>query len=343
MQKKKLLLYIILLLLLGLSINLGYATLSTDNTIKGSLIINYGETIAKSNQLVLNLEIGSGYHSSIASVQFSLDNINWYGYNASAALWQKDYASGYQPFYNKFPIGDKAGPVKVYVRIRDTQGKYSYITGEINYSPENASNADTNISEALGLGLVNKQAGTRGNPFYISRDTTALTVYTQGVKAIAYAIEGGQWSSWRTVSGEQTTLNLVFDGSEGSKVIYLRTQNQFGEESDIKEIHYYVDKKSPELQINSDFHSFVAVDGKIYFDIILYDAVAEYIDYTIEITMPEGKKAFKEGRSRMQMADKSTINTINIEGLPKGAVLLKITARDEAGNTASESINIDSR
>ncbi len=342
MQKGKFKLYAALLLIVILSVNLGYATLNADNTIKGSLIINYGESIAKSNLVVLNLDIDSTFHSSIAAVQFSLDNIHWYGYNASVSTWQRDYAGGYQPFYNNFPIGDKSGIVKVYVRIKDQQGKYSYIAGEINYSPLNASDANSDALEALGVGLVNKQAGTRGNPFYISQDTTALTVYTEGIKSIAYSIEGGQWSPWRAVTGEQTTINLVFDGSEGNKLIYLRSQNHFGEESDIKEIHYYVDKKPPELQISSDFHSFVAIDGKIYFDIILYDSVAEYIDYTIELNMPEGKKDFKEGRARMRMTDKPTISTVNIEGLPKGAVLLKVTARDEAGNTATETVSIDS-
>ena len=344
MKRRRIKLFLMVIMVIGLSFSLVYATFNTDNSIKGKLIINYGEPIAKSNLVVLNLDIDTVYHSNIVSVQFSLDNANWFAYNPNTKVWQRGLEGTYSAFYGDFFIGETKGLVKVYVRIKDKQGQYTTIIGEITYSPQTSSNEASRVmvNEVTTNGLISKQSGNKANPFYISKDTATLNVYTQGIKSVSHSIEGEPWSAWRSVNGDNTSLNLNFDGTEGSKIVYIRSQNQFGEELEIKEIYYEVDKKAPELKLLSEYHSFIAVDGKAYFDLQLYDMQASYVDYTIEVLIPENKKAIQEGRARMLLEGKPTINTITIDKLPKGNIKLKVTAKDEAGNSTEETISIES-
>ncbi|KAB3527583.1 hypothetical protein [Alkaliphilus serpentinus] len=339
---KKLLLKIttIGIILISLSFSLVFAGFQNEES-SVKVMINYGEEITSSNKVILNLLPVNIQKENIASVEFSLDNHNWRGYNPHAKTWESNYKGAYQEYYTAFDIGETEGLVRIYVRIKDIGGKVSYGWGEINYTSNNGLPTINHIlaNEMAFSDKAIKQSGESFNPFIISSNDTVLILKTSNTEEISYSIDGREWSEWHTVSSNIIDLKLSFDGGEGKKLVYIRSRNQHGIEGSIYQVYYLIDKTKPQIEVSSHYHSLIHVNGRLEFDLSLLDLQSEYIDYMIEVHL--GYQAISEaGRVKMYIEGRATTTSISVSNLPDSDIELKITAIDEAGNKEFKTLKV---
>ena len=105
----------------------------------------------------------------------------------------------------------------------------------------------------------------------VSGNNTKLVSKMPNVAEVCYYTDGGTWSSWYKVTGGQADIPVTFNNVEGLKEVRLRSKNQHGVEGDAEIIYYLLDYTSPTVKLHTDFHSFIAVEGKLQFDLEVDD------------------------------------------------------------------------
>ncbi|KAB3537369.1 hypothetical protein F8154_03505 [Alkaliphilus pronyensis] len=330
----------ITLIVLLLSVNLGFAAYQEDS-FKAKLIINYGETVTQSNLVILDLEVVEENIKDISYVKFSLDKENWIGYDKKENKWKDGFTGSYQKYYTDFDIGEIEGLKTVYVKIVDNKGQDFYTSGEITYSPEENTPAVNEATPEVTTAGNHKQSGSSSNPYVISKNNTAITLSTENVKVISLSIDGEDFTEWKAVSNKKEDIEVVFDGTEGEKLVYVRSRNSYGIEGNIYQIHFLIDKTPPDISITSNYYRLAAADGSLDFDLHLFDSLSPYVDFYVEVLV-NNEVISQQGKVKMYMEEEATISRVSISNLPKEDFKLNIIATDEAGNKTTKAIDIES-
>lgn len=346
MLKKKL--YFILIMTI---ISISLFNISFANNMIVALNINYGQAVTQSNYVTLNLDVkGQSMDLNNLKVQFSLDNKNWSGYNPSNQKWESGYFSSYQSFYSNFFIGYNSGLKTIYVKVIDSNGSEGLASAKISFSE---SSQDPNIitpqstelssyGSLLNKAKINSGSGSLYDPYIISSKNTKLVSKMSNVDEVSYySIEDKNWSNWIKINDGQGNIPIVFDDIEGIKEVRIKTKNQYGIEGNPKIIYYLLDYSKPTINLHTTYHSFVALDGKLEFDLEIYDTWSNTVDFKIEI-YASGSGISKEGKTKMYGDGRSTITTVTIKNLPIGNLKVKVTAVDEAGNSSTKQASINS-
>lgn len=320
------------------------------NTIIVSLGIDYGKSATQSSYVTLNLNVtGQDVNLSTLKTQFSLDNKNWSGFNSVANKWENGYLGKYESFYSGFYIGSVSGSKTVYVKVIDDNGNVGSASAKINYSPYTqnpeivtpASSELNILQSASGKAGIKSGSGTLYDPYIVSGNNTRLVSKMPNVAEVSYYTDGSTWSSWYKVTGGQADIPVTFNNVEGLKEVRLRSKNQHGVEGDAEIIYYLLDYTSPTVKLHTDFHSFIAVEGKLQFDLEVDDNLSKFLDFEIEISA-DGNSVVKQGKIEKYDENKPTTTSITIDGLSPGRFNLKATVTDAAGNRGIKQVSVDS-
>ncbi|MFW5648885.1 MAG: hypothetical protein ACOCG5_07320 [Candidatus Alkaliphilus sp. MAG34] len=351
--------FIILTLLFGIV----FANVAPDKTASGSNIVNnshntmivtlnidYGRANTQSNYVTLNLNVtGQDVNLNSLKVQFSSDNKNWKGYDSFTQKWEDGLWGTYQSFYSGFYIGTDSGLKTVYTRVIDTNGNIGLASAKINYSPDthnpyiaNPQSLELNDFQGplIRAGIKNG-SGSLYDPYIISSNNTRLVFKMPNAAEICYYMDKGAWSPWYKITNEQVDIPIVFNNVEGVKEVRLRSKNQYGVEGDAEIIYYLLDYSKPTVQLHTNYHSFIAVDGKLQLDLEMDDNLSNVLDFEIEICSG-GNSTIKKGKIEKYDKNKSMTTSVTIEGLPKGQFDVKATVMDEAGNRGTRRVSVNS-
>ena len=320
------------------------------NTMVVSLNIDYGRASTQDNYVTLNLNVsGQNVDSDSLKVQFSSDNKNWKGYNLITQKWEDGLWGVYQSYYSGFYIGTGEGLKTVYAKVMDSSGNTGLANAKINYSPYvkdphivNPQSTELgNPSGSLSDAGIKSGSGSLYDPYITSKNNTRLISKMPNVAEICYYTDQGSWSPWFQVASEQANIPIVFNNVEGLKEVRLRTKNKYGVEGDTEIIYYLLDYTNPTVNLHTDYHSFIAVDGKLQFDLEVNDNLAGTLDLEVEV-LTGGSVSGIKGKIAKYEEDKPTITSIMIDGLPEGSFNLKATVTDEAGNKGIKQIYVNS-
>lgn len=320
------------------------------NTMIVSLNIDYGRAVTQSNYVTLGLNVtGQGVDLNSLKVQFSLDDKNWSGYNSYTQKWESGLFGKYQSFYPSFYIGSGSGLKTVYVKVIDSNGNVGLADAKINFSSD-TQNPDIVNPQSLELSNfqgplikagIKSGSGTLYDPYIISGNSARLVSKMPNVTEVCYYADKGTWSSWYKVTGGQADIPIVFNNIEGLKEIRLRSRNKYGVEGNAEIIYYLLDRTKPEIDLHTNYHSFIAVGGKLEFDLEAYDNLSNTMDFIIEVCSG-GSKVIQEGKIEKYDNAKPTIIPVIIEGLPEGRFNVKATVIDKAGNKSTKQISVNS-
>lgn len=320
------------------------------NTILVSLNIDYGRPNTQNNYVTLKLDVG-GQDVDINNlkVQFSLDNKNWLGFNSLAQRWEHNFISDYQPFYPSFYIGSTSGLKTVYAKVTDSRGNVGLASAKINYSADtenpyvvNPQSLElNNFQGPLVEAGVKRGSGSVYDPYIIANNKTRLLAKMPNVTKLSYYMEEGKWSQWYDVEDQQANLPIEFSKVEGLKEVRIRSKNKYGVEADPEIIYYLLDYTKPTINLHTDYHSFIAINGSLEFDLEVNDNLSNSFDFEVEV-FADGNSIVKKGRLEKYDEDKSTITTLTLDGLPEGKLNVRVTVIDEAGNTSSKQISVNS-
>lgn len=320
------------------------------NTMILALSIDYGRAVTQSNYVTLNLNVtGRDVNLNSLKVQFSLDNKNWSGYNSSTQKWESGFFSEYQLFYPSFYIGSNRGLKTVYTRVIDNNGNVGSADAKINFSPhtqdpyiENPQSLElNNFRSSLTKAGIKSGSGSLYDPYIISKNNTRLISRMPNVTEVRYYMDKGDWSPRYKVTNGQADIPIVFNNVEGLKEVRLRSKNKYEIEGNAEIVYYLLDCSKPVISLHTDYHSFIAVGGKLEFDLEAYDNLSDSMDFIVEV-YSGGNKIVREGKIEKYDDAKSTITPIIIEGLPKGRFNVKVTVTDEAGNKSTKQISVNS-
>ncbi len=312
--------------------------------------IDYGRIVTEYNTVTLCLDIkDSEDNLRNVTVEFSLDNITWKGYDVEQDKWIDNHKSIYQPYYPSFPIGDTEGLKTIYVRIIDGEGDVKYYSSKISYSPDRVRpvinapitvNSQDKLSTDSDNGITNGN-GTEINPYIIKNNQTRLVLDAPNASRTKYSIDGTNWSEWLKVDDEKIDIPITFDSNEGRKMIFILARNQYGIDSSIKKIYYLLDTTSPHIDVPND-KNLIAINNNLSFEFGLNDNIIGEIDFKIEMFI-NGSLVSKKGKIKQYFDNKLTITSVNINGLPIGIYKAKIIANDQAGNISTKSFIISNK
>lgn len=320
------------------------------NNIITTLNIDYGRATTQSSYVTLNLNVtGQGVDLNSLKVQFSLDNKNWTGYNSTTNKWENGFFGKYQSYYPSFYIGSDSGLKTVYAKVIDSNGNIGLASAKINLSsdaqspqiPTPQSLELNNFQGPLSKAGVKNGSGSLYDPYVISTNSTRLISKMPNVTEVSYYMHGNTWSPWYKVTDGQADIPIVFDNIEGLKEARLRSKNEYGIEGDAEIIYYLLDYTRPTVNLNTNYHSFTAVDGRLQFDLEVNDNLSNTLDFEIEV-YGGGSSIVKAGKIERYDKDKSTTTSITIEGLPEGKFNLRAAVTDQAGNKSTTQVYVNS-
>ena len=320
------------------------------DTVTVDLNIDYGRTVTQDSHVTLNLNITrQDVDLDNLKVQFSLDNENWSGYNPLTQNWENGFSGKYQPFYSGFYIGSDTGLKTVYAKIVDNTGNVGLASAKINFSSyiqepyiANPQSLElSNFQDSLAKAGIKNGGGTLYDPYVISDCNTRLISKVLNVAEVCYYTDEGVWSPWYRVTGEQADIPIAFNNTEGLKEVRLRSKNKYGIESNTEIIYYLLDSSKPIISLHTDYHSFIAIDGGLKFDLEVYDDLSDIVDFVVEICSGRSK-IVKEGKIKKYDDAKPTTTSIAAEGLPKGRFNVRVIVMDKAGNKNTKQVSVDS-
>lgn len=323
---------------------------NSHNTMIVTLNIDYGRATTQNSYVTLNLNVtGQGVDLNSLRVQFSLDNQNWSGYNPLTQKWEGGFFGRYQSFYPSFYIGSGSGLKTVYVKVIDINGNVGSASAKINFSSDtqnpyivNPQSLElNNFQGPLAKAGIKSGSGSLYDPYIISDNNTRLVSKMPNVTEISYHMYENVWSPWYKVINEQADIPIVFNNTEGLKEVRLRSKNKYGVEGNAEIIYYLLDYSNPTVKLHTNYHSFIAIDGKLQFDLEVDDNASNILDFEIEV-FADGSGVVKRGKIEKYDEDKPTIISITLEGLPEGKFNVKATVTDEAGNKSSRQISVNS-
>lgn len=167
-----------------------------------------------------------------------------------------------------------------------------------------------------------------------------------------YDASKGQWI--REFMGEYSSYlpNFNLGNTSGLKTVYLKVVDLTGKEvgSTLSSISYNPinritsggiseDKTPPTIEVVTQYHSFLAVEGKLELGIVLQDDLSESINLLVEVFV-ENRRVFKEGKIMQTIKGKPSVTAVFIEGLSRGEFNAIVTAIDNSGNTSKKSVKI---
>lgn len=332
-------------------------TVSDDSTIDNSyntmivtLNIDYGRANTQSNYVTLNLNVtGQDVNLDSLKVQFSLDNKNWSGYNSLTQKWESGLFGRYQSFYPGFYIGANSGLKTVYARVIDTNSNTGSASAKINFSSDthnpcivNPQSLELNdFRGPLAKAGIKNGSGSLYDPYVIPSNNTRLVSKMPNVTEVCYYMDKGGWSPWYKVTNEQADIPITFNNVEGIKEVRLRSKSQYGVEGNAEIIYYLLDYSKPTVKLHTDYHSFIAMDGKLQLDLEMDDNLSNILDFKIEICSG-GNSVIEKGKIEKYDKNKSTITSVTIEGLPEGRFDVRATVTDEAGNEGTKQVSVNS-
>lgn len=326
------------------------ATDNSYNTMIVALNIDYGRASTQSNYVTLNLNVtGQDVNLNNLKVQFSLDNKNWSGYNSFTQKWESGFLGEYQPFYPSFYIGSNSGLKTVYAKVIDNNGNVGLASAKINFSSStqnpyivNPQSLElSNFQGPLSKAGIKSGSGSLYDPYVISDNNTGLVSKMPNVTEVCYYMDKGTWSPWYKVTNEQANIPIVFNKVEGLKEVRLRSKNKYDIEGNAEIIYYLLDYTKPTINLHTNYHSFIAVDGRLQFDLEANDNLSNILDFEIEVYA--GRNSIVEkGKIEKYDKNKPTTTSIIIEGLPKGKFNVKATVTDKTGNKNTKQISVNS-
>ncbi|WP_425448615.1 hypothetical protein [Dethiothermospora halolimnae] len=320
-----------------------------DNKTNVGFEINYGGEYSQYPQVTLCLEnLNKKINVLNYKIQFSLDKKTWMGYNSTTQSWEEGYQSNYQPYYPNFNIGKGQGIKIVYVKIFNGNDE-TIASDTINYSPEAINptiEPSISIDPTTGESVSNKGGITRGNgskkdPYVIRSNNTSILLKALNSSHVKYSVNTGSWSDWKEIKDETIDVPIKLTQTEGLKRVLVKTKNRYGVESRTKTIYYLIDSTPANIDFSTKYHSFVAVEGNIDFDLEIYDNLSDTVDFTLEIYIYD-QIVTKKGRIQMYVNNKPTTVPMSVEGLPSGNFIAKVIVKDGANNVSERKITINS-
>ncbi|MGV8145083.1 MAG: hypothetical protein ACLKAK_08180 [Alkaliphilus sp.] len=309
----------------------------TDATIEKEVFfeLNYGQNHTNNHLVVMQIIASTiGNHETLR-VQFSVDDVNWFGYNNDSG-WLVDYAGVYQSFYSGFNIGTISGLKTVYVRILDKESNILAInSSQIYYlSDQIAPIIKEPVSNQFG-------SGTKNNPFFTATQRVLIDLNTVNGNEFAYTMDGVNWSKWHAVDNALINKQILLFDNDGIQAVHIKIRNQFNAESSPYILYFIIDKIPPKLEILDENSIFTTDDGSYSINLAVSDASSDIINYQIFVERGNTRES-NEKQIDIIFADKIIYNEMKITNLSKGIYTIKVFAYDRAGNYTQVTRRINS-
>lgn len=327
---------LLVLLLIATKIHTNFIVFTDANIEnKVSLEINYGQKYTSTYLVIMHLDASTIAKNEVASVQFSYDMINWFGYSEKRG-WIANHKGIYQTFYSDFNFGTVTGLKTVYVKVFDKDNNL------LATSSDNIYFMTEETKPIINRPITNQSgSGTMSRPFFTASRNVMLNLDTINSSEFTYTFDNINWKKWQRVHNDSINKRIVLANAAQTQSIKIKTRNKFGVESESTIIYFKIDRTPPKVAIVKGKNNLVANNGELSFDITLYDNTSDIIYYQIFIER-RGIYTKVENQINIVFENKTVYNEINISNLIKGTHLLKIVAHDRAGNFSRITVGIDS-
>lgn len=303
------------------------------------LEINYGAATTQDSQVTLKV-IAPGDLSKYY-FQFSLDKQNWYGYDSEKKSWTKDYVSQYKEFYPDYYIGNKKGPIKIYVRGilgDDIITSYKSINLiPVGNGPEISK--QISISESSYSDISIYGSGTKSSPYVVASGNERLYLEVDNAKYFSISYDGDSWSNYEQVFNNKINKKIRSLEMNTITPVYVKSIDEYGIVSEIKIVYFLIDNEAPNGDITTQYNNFLAIGGVCPIEIIAGDNLSDFVEYRIKLTYGEDIKYFR-GRISIHQNGLLTSQAINLSNLPEGNISGNIVFTDKVGNQMSKKFSI---